>query len=247
MTRLWVQEAAERFWHTAGGPPEGFPRELRRPIAWSVPLSIVDLPELGMTAMASWLEERCNVSWRPLTDRPLRGALWAGPTGGFVFLNGGDPDDERRFSLAHELAHYIIEYVERRRRIAVRLGTAGLKAMDGQSPRLDETRIDAALARIDLRPRLHLLERDAFNGQPLSLRTTDAEGGADELAIELLAPCEAAVSLGKSVKRAELDGWLALTFGLPRTVARRYAEKLRPQPSGLVRELRQELFRPTTK
>jgi Zn-dependent peptidase ImmA (M78 family) len=33
---------------------------------------------------------------------------------GFISLDGSDADDERRFSLAHELAHFLLDYQDPR-------------------------------------------------------------------------------------------------------------------------------------
>ncbi len=228
MTTLWIVEAAARFWEAAGGPPPDLPRDLRQPVAYGTPLGVVDLPRLGVAAMVRWLAAHGAPAATSTGDRPLRAALYAGPDGGFVFLDGADPDDERRFSLAHEVAHFIVEYVEPRRRAVARIGPRVLEAIDRRRPPTPDERIDAALAGLDLQPRLHLLERTEA-GQPRTAAVTLAEKQADELALELLAPIDLVQELRpRGATRSALVTWLATTFGLPAEVADAYALQLAP-------------------
>ncbi len=232
MTTLWAMEAAARFWEAAGGPPLDLPRDLRLPVMVATPLGIVDLPRLGVAAMARWLAAHGAAGAEGVGDRPLRAALYAGPEGGFIFLDGADPEDERRFSLAHEAAHFIVEYLEPRRRAITRVGPGIAEALDGLRPPTVDERVDAALAGLDLRPRLHLLERTAA-GQPRSAAVTRAEARADELALELLAPGEMiAAQRPPNATRAQLRAWLQATFGLPALVADARARELAPPERG---------------
>lgn len=237
MTTLWALEAAARFWEAAGGPPSVFPRDLRQAVAYATPLFVVDLPRLRISEVASWLEARqCGTPPR-VQDRPLHAALYAGPDGGFVFLDGADPEDERRFSLAHEVAHFIVAYVEPRRRAAARLGPEALEVVDGRRRPTPTERIDAALAGLDLRPRLHLLERTDLGLSPAPVEQVEQQ--ADELALELLAPAELVARLRPvQVSPSALATWLAATFGLPARVGEAYARHFArggPRPfAGLV-------------
>jgi hypothetical protein len=237
VTTLWTLEAAARFWEAAGEPAPGFPRDLRLAVAHATPLAVVDLPRLGIAAMARWLgARRCNAPV-DLHDRPLRAALYAGSEGGWLFLDGADPDDERRFSLAHEVAHFIVEYVEPRRRVAARLGPRVLEVLDGRRRPAEAERIDAALTGLRLQPRLHLLERTE-TGLPRAAAVTQAEARADELALELLAPIELVQQLQPGgVARSALAVWLAATFGLPAEAAAAYARQFAPAERHAFRDL----------
>ena len=113
---VWAAELAAAFWKTVG-EPEPFPRSLRNAIARAVPLTIVSLPNLGIESASHWLnrvEVPCRIE---SADRPLHGMLVTYRGVGFVFLNGADDEDEQRYSLAHELSHYLRDYWQPRQRV----------------------------------------------------------------------------------------------------------------------------------
>jgi hypothetical protein len=228
MTALWVLETAGRFWDAAGGAPADFPRDLGSAVSWATLLSIVSLPRLWTGSITQWLSETRELAPGVTEGRALRAATYASAQGGFIFLDGADPEDERRFSLAHEVAHFIVEYVEPRRRGAARVGPGALIVMEGGRAPSTAERVAAALAGVELLPQLHLIDRTP-TGQPRSYAVTRAEQRADELALELLAPVEVVQALRPASEGwAPLAAWLRPTFGLPAAVAEEYAHQLAP-------------------
>ncbi len=237
MTSLWAVEAGARFWEAAGGRPPGFPRDLRHSVAIATPLAVADLPKLDTAAIARWTSAMGLPLSGPSKQRPLRAALYASAHGGFVFLDSEDPTDEQRYSLAHEVAHFLIEFVERRRRAAARVGRSVLDAIDGTRAPTAAERMNAALAGFDLRPHLHLFER-AASGLPRTPAASHAEAQADVLAIELLAPVDVVQHVcpaGVPAQQAALR--LSETFGLPADVATAHARELAPAKNPRFRHL----------
>src|SRR5207249_2805502 len=118
--------------------------------------------------LATWLRRRSIVCRLALHDRPLRAALVAHGGKGLVFLDGTDPDDERRYSLAHETAHFLIAAWWPRLRAERKLGPASLEVLDGRRSPTRTERIDAALAGLALGTRVHLMERtpDGHSSDP---------------------------------------------------------------------------------
>jgi hypothetical protein len=224
----WVVELARAFWVQVGGP-EPFPRNLRRSIACAFPLAIVEQPSLSTGVVREWLRRR-HIAY-PLrgADRLLRACLIARGDGGVVFLDGSDEAAERRFSLAHELAHFLRHYWQPRRRACERLGDQVLAVFDGRRAPDPLERVQALFAGVPLGFHAHLMGRDARQGRPAG-EVSVAEEEADRLAYELLAPAEVvAARLGQG-SRDEAAAFLRESFGLPVTPANDYAELLLPAP-----------------
>lgn len=228
MTELLVVELARRFWEQAG-EIEPFPRELRRAVAYALPLGIVELPRLGLGGLRHYLTRRGLGCAPGGADRRLRAALVARVGQGLVFLDGTDPPDERRFSLAHELAHFLADYWLPRRRAARQVGPGSLEVLDGRRAATRVERIDAALASVALAAHVHLMERTP-DGHPAGAAIGRAERAADALALELLAPTEVALAV-LEVAPGRPAAALAERFGLPPGVAEAYAARLGPLES----------------
>jgi len=218
---VWVVELAGRFWAAAGEPPP-FPRDLERAITDAVPLSVFDRPDLSTHAVSAYLRGLGVPVSADGSDRPLRAALSCWRGSGFVFLDAADPPDERRFSLAHELAHYLRDYDKLRRCVAKALGAGGLAVLDGR-PATTDVRVQAALRGLTLAPHVHLMSRDP-SGRPRG-DEREAEAHADRLAFELLAPAEL---LRTESDAAAVTERLVAAFGLPRLAARQYASIVCP-------------------
>jgi len=239
MTQLWAQELAASFWRDAGESAGDFPRDLRRAVALALPLAVVDVPRPRVVSVNRWLDRYGIHPIDADAARPLRACLLVGRGAGVVFLDGADADDERQFSLGHEVAHYLIECQSPRSLIARRLGPGSADLLDGTRLPTIQERVGAALAGVSFDRVMHLMVRGDHGA--LSEAVTRAERHADLLAIELLAPVEAVTSLvDMNAGRVTVEHALKSRFGLPEVVAGAYAELLAPQPevSPLVRRLR---------
>lgn len=237
---VWVADLAERFWADAGEAPSGFPRDLQVPAAIVGGLTVV--PRAGLRV--STVIDYCRGQGVPVKfddpDRPLRAALhcWAGV--GVVFLDPDDPPDERRFSFAHELAHFLRDYISPRRQVAHSLGSDALGVLDGLRQPTPAERLHAVLRNRPLTPHCHFMSRDPV-GRPRGDDERRAEADADRLACELLAPAELFLDIND---RAELTRRLVSKFGLPTSVAAEYARTLLPPPDSvgaLIARLKQSL------
>ncbi|MCC7103498.1 MAG: ImmA/IrrE family metallo-endopeptidase [Chloroflexi bacterium] len=227
MTALFVLELAAEFWRLAGGAGAA-PRDLSGAVAMALELGVVQLSDLRLSRVDGWLRQR-GVDWSAgARDRALRAALVAHAGHGLVFLEGTDPEPRRRFSLAHETAHYLVDYWRPRQEAAARLGPAALEVLDGRRPPTARERADALLAHVALGAHVHLMER-TDTGHPAGATIDEAETLADGLALELLAPAvEAGPIACQAASEREAGEQLAARFGLPFAVARRHAAALRP-------------------
>lgn len=219
---VWCADLAGAFWRELGDPPP-FPRDLREPAGW-FKIVVVELPGLSVTAVCHWLARRGVHIELDAPDRPLRGCLYADRGEAFAFLDAADDPAEKRFSLAHELGHFLRDYWGPRRTVTKRLGEAALEVLDGwREPTFDE-RLSAVLRGVAVGPFAHLMRRDE-SGRPPTPEERRSEEAADRLAFELLAPAE---RLADFETPSALVGALVDEYGLPWEPACRYAKLLLP-------------------
>jgi hypothetical protein len=228
---VWCIDLAASFWLKVGPPPP-FPRDLRQSIS-ALPLSVIELPRLSVSLIRCWFERIELPIPLDEPDRPLRACLVAWFGEGFAFLDSLDEPLEKAFSLAHELAHFLRDYLSLREIAAKRLGKAVIEVLDGQRPATQDERLHSVLRNVRLGPFTHLLTRDESGRTPTPVEW-EAEIAADRLAFELLAPAD---DVGEAADRRELVARLVREFGLPPLAAERYAATLMPEPPPIDRAI----------
>src|SRR5207253_2652044 len=117
-------------------------RNLERAVALALPVTVVKLPRLHITSVGEWLIARgrkINMNFGTF-DRPLRGCVIAWRGHAIIFVDGGDPEDEQRFTIAHEIAHLLLDYFIPRRRATASLGAQIGDVLDGLRPATAEER-----------------------------------------------------------------------------------------------------------
>lgn len=225
---LW----AEKFWNLAG-KCEPFPRSLEAPISWALPLAIVKLPHLGLREICQWLRERDIVVKFGMSGRSLRACLVARSGKGIIFLDGCDASDEQRLSLAHEVAHFLKDYLYPREKILSYFGEAIKDVLDGVRLPTPEERLKGIFNGVNIGTYTDLMER-SIAGDIQRIDILDAEDFADQLALELIAPHLTVI------QRLDAEGirWkddsafntcsriLIEDFGLPSDVANKYGNIL---------------------
>jgi IrrE N-terminal-like domain len=225
---IWVRDLAGDFEERVGDDAclASLPRDLETAIDRAYDVTIERIPGLTLAAARDWLRRR-GIETDDVADRQLCGCLAAC---GVIFLDADDPLDEQRFTLAHELAHFLRDFRRPRERLIRVVGAEAVEVADGRREATVSERIAAALERVEWTVRLHLLPRDV-DGRPATAAIADAEASADRLAFELLAPVAHLVACGAAEwSDAELAGHLARDCGLPPRQATRYVEMLRPRP-----------------
>lgn len=225
-----LENAAREFWTLAGSEPS-YPCDLESSIAWALPLDVRAVPELSVGDVnAAALSADMA---RPFSgqDRRLRGCLLAYRGKGIIFVDSSDMPDERRFTLAHELAHFLLDYRSPRQRALAALGSGISAVLDGLRPPTRQERLHAVLEAVPLGVLTHLMERPA-GGIPSSA-VFFIEGRADRLALELLAPAALVLEkhgsmqrTGYEERRTRLQALLAGEHGLPAGIAQAYAGTL---------------------
>jgi len=230
MVEPWLQTVIDGFWKRAG-TVEPFPRSLEVPVLWALPLAIFKLPRLWLSDAAAWLRERELPICTSVRDRRLRAFLVAYAGKGIILLDGTDDPAEQRFSLAHDVAHFLLDYWLPRQQAIAGIGPQIVEVLDGRrSPTLDE-RLNAIFRRCSVGPHFQLMDR-APDGLPARAIIRLSESRADRIAVELLAP---AAVVRRRLRRTQhrpgdrlsqtkqVTDVLSSDFGLPYGVARDYA------------------------
>lgn len=209
------------------------PYDIEQAVALVLPLNIVTMSNLSFKKIQEWFSNHGVVFKVGFNNRLVHGFLTCSQGEGFVFVNGTDSDDERRFTIAHETSHFIIEYHNPRLKAIAKFGVNIVPVLDGLRDATVEERIDGILSNISVRKFTHLLEKSG-TGEFDSYNNWSAENDADALAVELLAPIERVCSEVLSELRSltykscksETVEILTDKYHLPISIASLYASKI---------------------
>jgi hypothetical protein len=228
-----IEHTAQEFWALAGEPvsqeSDRLPRDIRTAITLALPLEVYPVPTLRVSHVLSWTR-RTGVAHRIRgSDRRLHGCLLADRGKGTIFVDANDADDEQRFTLAHELAHFLLDYQLPRQRALDALGSSILPILDGERAPTLEQRLHAVMSEVHLGTLSHVMERPE-HGLPTNL-VLDIENRADMLALELLAPQQALQALmrqttapqGYEARLVFATQHITQRYGLPAAIAASYA------------------------
>ena len=227
-----VRRLASNFWELAGGP-EPYPRSLEPAVFWALPLGVFKLPRLWVSDAQLWLSEHGIRFEMQSANRPLHGCLIANNGRGCILLNGADSAAELRFSLAHEIGHFLLDYHLPRQAAVNRLGPNVLEVFDAHRPPTLTERVHAVLSDVSVGFHSHLMERNS-NGVMGCGTIEEREEDADHLALELLAPeRDARRQVGESLGRSSTQDRTEIAskvlqrdFGLPAPMAKLYGRRL---------------------
>lgn len=233
-----ISSIAKEFWRQVGLESTP-PYDIQGAVNLILPVDIICLSELSITKIDLWLKNRGISISVGVGDRALHGFILAFKGSGFIFIDGTDTEDERRYTIAHEASHFILDYKRPRDRAVDKLGTRILEVLDGQREATTKERIDGILSSISIRPFTHLLEKSG-DGSFISSEVFDAENDADSLALELLAPASKIIqeTRTKSGKipfdefKDKCSQLLVDKYGIPVSISNDYATGLAYSATG---------------
>lgn len=221
--------AVRLFWKRYGFPPSR-PCNLEQIASLALPVTTVGIPNLSVASANQWLSSRSVPVVLHSTQRPLRGALVAFAGQGIIFFDASDCDEDRRYTIAHEIAHFL-DYWSIRRELIDRFGYSFGEVLDGFRPPSQKEQIQALLDQIPIGVWTDLMSRSGSGG--CSPRVEASEKIADEIALMLLAPGSEVIKKAR-LKRIESFGarrdrvreLLQHHFGIPASIAQSYAPLL---------------------
>lgn len=236
---------AEEFW-TLSNVRGKWPRDIVRAISILLPLRLITLPELDFEKVKVWLSERNVPFENHYGKRGLHGLILVHRGAGFIFINGTDNENERRFTVTHEACHYIVDYKLPRDKAHNKFGASIDSVLDGDRSPTDSERLNSILTSTPISGFLHILEKTGQSKNTYSIWS--AENRADHLALELLAPAKMIMSDSRIAHLAQqsfLQRKLAIKvileeeFLLPETVSEDYASRLAAsRKTSLIEKLR---------
>ncbi|MXV14343.1 ImmA/IrrE family metallo-endopeptidase [Hufsiella ginkgonis] len=238
LVRPHIENIAKQFWSVTNLDKEP-PYDLSGAISLMFPIDIVQLSQLSTDKIKQWLKQRNVQIDTEVNDRPVHGFVIFYRGAGFIFSDGGDDERERRYTIAHEISHFILDYKIPREKIINKLGASISDVIDGIRPPTDEEIVKGIVHGLNVKPFTHLLEKKG-DGSFLNSDVYNSENAADELAIELIAPASRVVadilqgnkpsSFGAFSDRCRLV--LENRYKLPGLIANDYARLLAYKVTG---------------
>jgi hypothetical protein len=181
-----LEALARDFW-TGTDWHDTFPREIYQVAPLKLPLVIAKQSPTTAHAARDWLQRRGMVFPLPHDQRDLHGCLVAHCGRGFIFVSATDSSEEQRLTIAHEVAHFFVDYLLPRQQVMQALGAQMAAVLDGLRPPTPAERAAAILSHVRLGAHVHLLPRPWTEAND-EVRVVHAEDRADRLALELVAP-----------------------------------------------------------
>jgi hypothetical protein len=226
-----LERSAADFW-AGTGLIDTYPRPIEQAIALKLPVTVVKLPVVTVLAVGEWLRGHQRTPALPAYPRDLMGCLFAHGGHGFIFVCGADEADEQRFTLAHDTAHFLVDYWWPRRLVLRELGPSVIDVLDGKRIARPEEKAAAILGHVRLGAHWHLLPRPGYCPES-DPRVAPAEERADDLGLELVAPRSHVLRLLRGLPmqtRGDEDAACAVLgthFGLPGYIFRDIVARIR--------------------
>lgn len=222
------RRAVELFWERCGNI-EPFPRNLIVSTEMALPVKVVLLTPLQLHRIENWLARRGSQFRFNCRSRDVQGCLVAFGGRGFIFLDSSDDNNQRRFTLAHEIGHFLVDYWLPRQEALKRFGVDIVQVLDGHRPPTHSERLKSLLNKISIGVHTDLMERSP--GQ-VADAVWKVEDNVDRVALELLAPTkEVLPHLNKITgpfedRLSQATQMLCDQFGLPLNIAEAYSVTL---------------------
>lgn len=222
------QHAVEEIERTADWGDD-FPRPLEQDIPIALPVMIVNIPNLHAATANRWLMSRGREECFDSDNRPLHGNFLGHEGNGFIFVDANDSLQERRFTIGHEVGHFLLDYLFPRRRAIEHFGPDICAVMDNKRRATITERFRSVLTAIPIGPHTNLMERKSGGEDVMELYA--CESRADHIALALIAPPQSVLRDWQAIEQGEhnhatMVQLLTGKYELPLGVARGYANAL---------------------
>src|SRR4051794_4462210 len=113
ISSIQIQQIAETFWKASLIEKINFPISttlLEQAILLTEPIAVVKLNKLSLLQISKYFTDRGKIISCPLDSKELYGFVLSYNGYTYIFLNGTESAEEQCFTLAHEFAHYLLDY-----------------------------------------------------------------------------------------------------------------------------------------
>ena len=229
-----IYTIAKKFWNQLGDQNERPPYDIIRAVSLLLPIDIISLSDLTLYKISKWLNARRVNLYIDANDRLLHGFIVIFRGTGLIFINGTDGEDERRYTIAHEISHFILDYHIPREKAVLKMGSNIIEVLDGLREATILEKVDSVINNVKVYPYTHLLEIEG-DGSFQSIKVFNSENRADALAVELLAPKAEVIKRVSLTYKEKLNfeefrnvahKILVTEYGLPIQIAKNYSNSL---------------------
>lgn len=239
MTNDYIEQVAADFWNKSYVNYKPSP-DLQRAISNLLNVDVITLGKLSIQKILDWFQQH-QIPFKIESDeRLLHGFLIAQSGVAFIFINGTDCPEERSFTLAHEIAHFIIETYIPTQQAIKKFGPSILPVLNGERSATISEQLTGVLSNISLKPYIDILDTKDLSGFD-RLNIWSSEKLADQLAIELLAPrklllaeyrynCYSQISYCEALENLHVI--LVKKYALPNIIAKEYAKEILREING---------------
>lgn len=228
----YIETIAKEFWSQTKQKWHP-PYDIGGAISLLLPIDMVVLSDLSLSKIERWLAQKNITIPIEVNDRYLHGFVLIFRGSGFMFINGTDGEEERRYTMAHEASHFLLDYKISRDKAIQKLGNSIRDILDGFRKPTHQEQIDGLINGVSIKPFTHLVEKDG-DGSFNNVKIFNSENNADALAMELLAPSseiiKEALARENKVTFTSFDkrclNILMDKYKLPGLIAEQYARQL---------------------
>ncbi len=227
-----IERIAREFWSTIN-PEYRDNFDILGAVEASLTINLIKIQDLGLRKIEDWSKAR-NISVKiDANDRNVHGILFITDGTVLMFVEEEGDEIQQRFTIAHEVSHFLLDYKIPRERALLEFGTEIEEVLNGNLEATHSQLVTSMIKGINLEPYSFLIEKTG-NGSFLSWSNFNAENEADYLALELLAP--RAKIINETVSSARRLTYSQFTkksqeilidkYRIPSEVARQYASEL---------------------
>lgn len=227
-----IERIAREFWSKAD-PVHRQTLDISSAVDEVLPVDVIYLKRLSLAEIKHWLENRGVKTEFEVNDRPLHGVIMIQEGFGFIFVDADDGTIQQRFTIAHEVSHFLLDYQIPRENAMLAIGTEIEDVLNGKAEATRFQQVKALIKGISIQPYTHLTEKSA-DGSFLNWMNYTSENEADYLALELLAPRSVVIKgtiatarrLNYNQFTRKCEEILMENYQIPAEVAHQYAVEL---------------------